>query len=69
MNTLLLCVGGPLHGLRRATGGVPVLAHPTIGPHPIGIVRHVYDLDMARGCWRWRMVPRWPVAGFVKPKR
>lgn len=68
MNALLLCVGGPLHGLRRAAG-VPVLAHTTFGPPPIRFVSHYYDLDWNKNCWRWRMVPRWPVAGFVKPKR
>jgi hypothetical protein len=69
----LLCVGGPLHGLRRPClpGGVSYV-HFTAGPAPLRIVEHKYFrrlLSDGRAFLVWQITPRWPVAGFVKPRR
>lgn len=70
-----LCVGGPLHGLRRPIQGTTWLARTCGGPDEQGFERHAYDLRMAfrEGrrvrWWQWRMKPRWTSAGIKGPKQ
>lgn len=67
-----LCVGGPLHGLRRDVRAARLLHRTYGGPENEGAVTHKYD--MRRGAdgrlfYRWQMTPRWLRAGFIRPSR
>lgn len=66
-----LCVGGPLHGARKFANGL-TLVHKTVGgpPGTDWLVRHEYDrvfLPDGRQFWKWRMIPSWTRAEFMKP--
>lgn len=71
----IMCVGGPLHGLKRAPDA-RVYVQPTLGgPDGQGLVYHQYDIQLAYRngrpiyWWRWRMKPRWSSAGIMGPRR
>lgn len=72
----ILCVGGPLHGLRRNAVGFE-MHHSTMGGPGSqglmscwGLVRHTYIHRITasgRHFWEWKIIPRWDRAGFMKP--
>ena len=66
----ILCVGGPLHGLRRNAVGFE-MHHSTMGgPDSWGMLRHTYSRQITangRHFWQWQIIPRWTRAGFMKP--
>lgn len=70
-----LCVGGPLHGLRRSTQANTWLAWTRGGPDGQRLERHGYEKRMAFRdgrrviWWQWNMKPRWTSAGIKGPKQ
>lgn len=71
--TDVLCVGGPLHGLRRPAYASVWLHRTCGGPDGQGVERHAYDMRIAFRdgrrirWWQWRMKPRWTAAGIKGP--
>ena len=67
-----LCVGGPLHGLRREVHAARLLHRTWGGPENEGFVTHKYDLRRCadgRLFYHWQMTSRWLLAGFIRPHR
>jgi len=67
-----LCVGGPLHGLKRSGYTGVAIAHYTLDLPPIGLERHLYTLrrcEGGRAYWHWNMSNHRPTrARYLGPK-